>query len=136
MFKIENLHEGIDYNIKVSRDLFESLLQGFADDIKKPINDAVSMTPNPIRFANSVVLAGGGARVPFVQRVIESLVGPEKVARNVNADEAAVLGAVFRGAGLSGRFRVKNIRSTDITMNSVFISYPDVDDQLLHILYF
>ncbi|KTW27408.1 hypothetical protein T552_02387 [Pneumocystis carinii B80] len=125
---IENLHEGIDYSIKVSREIFEGLLRGLVDDIKKPITDAVSMTSKPIRFVNSVVLAGGGARVPFVQKEIEALVGSKKVARSVNADEAAVLGAVFRGAGLSGQFRVKNIKSTDITMNSVFISYPDLHD--------
>lgn len=125
---IENFHEGIDYDIKLNRDIFEKLIEEFSEKIKKPLTDAVAMTPVPIRHVSTVILAGGGARVPFVQKQIEALVGSTKVARSVNADEAAVMGAVFRGAGLSGQFRVKNIKLVDITLNSIFISYPDRDD--------
>ncbi|KAG5439545.1 hypothetical protein PCANB_002120 [Pneumocystis canis] len=121
---IENLYEDIDCDVKVTRDNFEKLMEEFSEEITKPIIAAVSMTPIAIRFVSSIVLAGGGSRVPFVQKQIENFSGLEKVSKSVNADEAAVMGAVFRGAGLSGQFRVKNIKSSDIILNSVYISYP------------
>lgn len=43
---------------------------------------------------------------------------------NVNADEAAVLGAALYGAGLSRQFRTKDIRVTDIGLYDVQVSYP------------
>ncbi|CCJ28782.1 unnamed protein product [Pneumocystis jirovecii] len=136
---IENLCEDIDYNIKVTREIFEKLMEEFSEQIKKPITTAVSMTPIVIRRLASVILAGGGARVPFVQKQIETMVGSEKVSRSVNADESAVMGAVFRGAGLSGQFRVKNIKSIDITLNSIFMTYlrnlSDTSTSITHSLF-
>lgn len=48
-----------------------------------------------------------------MQKAIEDKVGSSKVAKTVNADEAAVMGAIFRGAQLNNQFRVKDIRSKD-----------------------
>ncbi|KAG5519791.1 hypothetical protein PMAC_000064 [Pneumocystis sp. 'macacae'] len=136
---IENLCENIDYNIKITREIFEKLMEEFLERIKKPITTAASMTPIAIRRLTSIILAGGGARVPFVQKQIEAMVGSEKVARSVNADESAVMGAVFRGAGLSGQFRVKSIKSIDITLNSIFITYlrnlSDISTSTTHSLF-
>ncbi|KAG4304334.1 hypothetical protein PORY_002309 [Pneumocystis oryctolagi] len=136
---IENLYENIDYNVKVTRGTFEKLMEEFSERIKKPITTAVAMTPIAIRFLSSVILAGGSVRIPFIQKQIETVVGSEKVSKSVNADEAAVMGAVFRGAGLSGQFRVKNIKSVDITLNSIFISYlenlSDVSSLITHSLF-
>jgi hypoxia up-regulated 1 len=61
---------------------------------------------DPLRTANqddieSVILIGGSSRVPMVQAAVAAVVGEEKIAKNVNADEAAVLGSFS-----SSRFRV------------------------------
>lgn len=48
----------------------------------------------------------------------------QKIAKNVNADEAAVLGAAFRGATLSTQFRLsKQISIKDVTLFPVEVSY-------------
>jgi molecular chaperone DnaK (HSP70) len=48
----------------------------------------------------------------------------QKIAKNVNGDEAAVLGAAFRGASLSTQFRLtKNIAIKDITLFPIDIIY-------------
>ncbi|CAH1770511.1 4932_t:CDS:2, partial [Entrophospora sp. SA101] len=62
----------------------------------------------------SCVLVVGGICVPAVQNVLKRLVGENKIAQNLNGDEAAVLGAGFRGAGLIHQFKVKEINVTDI----------------------
>jgi len=61
-------------------------------------------------------------RVPFVQKAIEDNVGSSKIAKTVNADEAAVMGAIFRGAQLNNQFRVKDIRSKDYSVYDIDIS--------------
>jgi hypoxia up-regulated 1 len=40
----------------------------------------------------SIILHGGSVRVPFVQKALEDVVGTDKLAKTVNADEAAVMG--------------------------------------------
>lgn len=47
----------------------------------------------------------------------------DKLAQNVNADEAAVLGAVLYGAGLSSQFKAKDIRVRDVTPRAVQAVY-------------
>jgi hypoxia up-regulated 1 len=49
--------------------------------------------------------------------------GSAKIAQNVNADEAAVLGAAFYGASLSRQFRTKKIKLQDITAHDIQVSY-------------
>lgn len=69
----------------------------------------------------SVILHGGSVRVPFVQKALEDVVGSEKIAKTVNADEAAVMGAIFRGAQLNNQFRVKDIRPKDYSTYGIHI---------------
>jgi hypoxia up-regulated 1 len=47
----------------------------------------------------------------------------DKLAMNVNSDEAAVLGAALHGASLSRQFRTKNIKLSDIAPYDVQVSY-------------
>jgi hypoxia up-regulated 1 len=75
-----------------------------------------------IEQLGSVILHGGSVRVPFVQKAIEDKVGSNKVAKTVNADEAAVMGAIFRGAQLNNQFRVKDIRSKDRSIYDIEIA--------------
>jgi len=42
---------------------------------------------------------------------------------NVNADEAAVLGAALHGASLSRQFKTKDIKITDIIVHDIQASY-------------
>lgn len=59
----------------------------------------------------------------MIQDAVKAAVGAGKLAFNVNADEAAVLGAAFHGAGLSRQFKTKDIRITDIGPYDVQVSY-------------
>jgi hypothetical protein len=49
--------------------------------------------------------------------------GSAKIAQNVNADEAAVLGAAFYGASLSRQFRTKTIKLQDVAAHDIQVSY-------------
>jgi len=55
---------------------------------------------------------------------VKTTVGESKVAVNVNADEAAVLGAGLYGASLSRQFKTKDIKVSDVYMYDIQASYP------------
>jgi len=60
----------------------------------------------------------------MIQQAVRTTVGESKVAVNVNADEAAVLGAGLHGASLSRQFKTKDIKVSDVYMYDIQASYP------------
>lgn len=73
---------------------------------------------------SQVVLVGAGTRMPKVQDLLAEYVGSE-LSKNLNADEAAVLGAVYKAADLSQGFKVKKY----ITKDSVLFPIQIVFDK-------
>ncbi|OBZ86090.1 Hypoxia up-regulated protein 1 [Choanephora cucurbitarum] len=121
---IEGLHEGIDFKFKVTRAQLEDICQDLIARVKNPIETALKAAKMTVDDIQSVVLVGGGVRVPSVQKQLIDLVGAQKIAKNVNGDEAAVLGAAFRGASLSNQFRLsKQISIKDVIVFPVEVSY-------------
>ncbi|KAG0649047.1 Hypoxia up-regulated 1 [Hyphodiscus hymeniophilus] len=110
----EGLYEDVDFRYKISRADFEKLAEPHAARISPAIQKALDIANVKVTDIDSVILHGGAIRTPFVQKELEKFIGSsDKVRTNVNADEAAVFGAGFRGAGLSPSFRVKEIRSSE-----------------------
>ncbi|NXT54626.1 HYOU1 protein, partial [Pluvianellus socialis] len=64
-------------------------------------------TVTPGDGIDQVILVGGATRVPKVQEVLLKAVGKEELGKNINADEAAAMGAVYQAAALSKAFKVK-----------------------------
>jgi hypoxia up-regulated 1 len=111
---VESLYNDIDYRSHVSRSTFEDVISPLASRFSEPISAAISQVPD-LTLANitSVILFGGNTRVPLVLAQVKDTVGAERIAQNVNADEGAVLGAAFHGAGLSRQFKTKDIKLSD-----------------------
>jgi hypoxia up-regulated 1 len=108
------LYDDTDFRQKITRSEFEELTTKYAARVAGPVTEALSSAHMTMDDIDSVILHGGAARTPFVQKALEAVVGSaEKIRSNVNADEAAVFGAAFKGAGLSKSFIVKDIRATD-----------------------
>ncbi|CAG8495404.1 2173_t:CDS:10 [Ambispora gerdemannii] len=120
---IENLHEEFDFRLPVTRRELETLSDDLLKRVSGPIDDALSKTIISKEDIKSLVLVGGGVRIPAVQAVLSSILGEDKIAKNVNGDEAAALGAVFRGAGLSGQFKVKEIKVKDLIIYPIEVEY-------------
>ncbi|GAA5804422.1 hypothetical protein HPULCUR_009915 [Helicostylum pulchrum] len=121
---IENLHEELDFKLKVTRVELEDICKDLIARVRSPIETALEAANMTVDDIQSVVLVGGGVRVPSVQSQLVNLVGAQKIAKNVNGDEAAVLGAAFRGASLSNQFRLsKQFIIKDVTLFPVQVSY-------------
>ncbi|KAJ2747456.1 lumenal Hsp70 protein [Coemansia sp. BCRC 34301] len=120
---IEGLLPGVDFRTQLSRANLEQATKHFAQRICGPIDDALKAAGLTIADIDSVVLVGGGTRMPFVQKMLGDAYGAAKLSRNVNAEEACVMGAVFKGATLSSHFRVKDMRLRDAMSHAVRATY-------------
>jgi len=60
----------------------------------------------------------------MIRDAIMATVGEDKVAFDVDVDEAAVLGAGLYGASLSPQFKTKGIKVSDVYMYDIQVSYP------------
>ncbi|KAG0254523.1 hypothetical protein BG011_005685 [Mortierella polycephala] len=123
MASVENLMNDIDYKVKVTRAELEELAKDLLDRVRGPIDAALSDANMKLEDIQSLVLVGGGVRVPSVQTNLAAVIGKDKIAKNVNGDEAAVMGAVFRAASLSRQFKVKEVRLKDISLFPVEVKY-------------
>lgn len=129
----EGLYEDVDFKYKISRVEFEKLAEAHAARVGTVIEKALDVANIEMKDLDSIILHGGAIRTPFVQKELEKIVGgSDKIRTNVNADEAAVFGAGFRGAGLSPSFRVKEIRSSDGASYAAGIKYMDIHKKPRH----
>ncbi|KAF8346262.1 Hsp70 protein-domain-containing protein [Amanita rubescens] len=118
--QVESIAWDLDLKTEVTREMFEKS----CDDMKgRFANDAVASAGLTMNDVSSVILTGGASRTPMIQAAIRGAVGESKIAQNVNADEAAVLGAALRGASLSAQFRTKNMKVSDMATHDVQASY-------------
>lgn len=124
---VEGLAEELDFRGKLSRNDFEEMVQraGLKDRFGQPVKDVLKESGLSIKDISSVVLVGGMTRVPLVQAALQAAGVPDnKIAQNVNADEAAVMGAAYYGASFNPQFRMKSIKAYDGNPYPVVLSEP------------
>ncbi|KAF9968117.1 hypothetical protein BGZ70_006516 [Mortierella alpina] len=123
MASVENLMEDTDFKVKVTRAELEALSKDLLTRVRGPIDAALAEGNKTLAEIQSLVLVGGGVRIPSVQANLAAIVGENNIAKNVNMDEAAVMGAVFRAASLSKQFKVKEVRLKDISLFPIEVKY-------------
>ncbi|TFK48246.1 actin-like ATPase domain-containing protein [Heliocybe sulcata] len=120
---IESVAFDIDFRSKVTRAAFEEACSDLSQRFTAPIHEALARSGLTLNNVSSIIMTGGSSRVPMIQNAVKAAFGEDKLAWNVNADEATVLGAALHGASLSRQFKTKDIRVTDIGPFDVQISY-------------
>lgn len=116
--------DDINFKYSLTREKFETLAANHANRIEPPILTALGSAGLGLDELDSVILHGGLVRTPFVQKELEKIVGDAaRLKSNVNADEAAAMGAGFKAAALSPSFRVKDIRDTDISGSPITLKW-------------
>uniref|UniRef100_A0A8C8RXE9 Hypoxia up-regulated protein 1 n=1 Tax=Pelusios castaneus TaxID=367368 RepID=A0A8C8RXE9_9SAUR len=107
MAQIEGLLDDVDFKAKVSRQEFEDLCSDLFQRVPGPVLQALSSAEMNLDEIDQVILVGGATRVPKVQEALLKAVGKKELGKNINADEAAAMGAVYQAAALSKAFKVK-----------------------------
>ncbi|KAA1133378.1 lumenal Hsp70 protein [Puccinia graminis f. sp. tritici] len=121
--RIEGLVDEHDFKSTLTRQAFEDACVKEIPQFTQPILDALEHAKMSMADIKSVILVGGSSRVPMVQAAVKSLVGEDRIAVNVNADEAAVMGAALYGAGISRQFKTKDVRIHNVSPHAIAASY-------------
>ncbi|BGP19879.1 hypothetical protein JCM10213_008647 [Rhodosporidiobolus nylandii] len=135
--RVEGLIDDLDFRAEVTREDLETRAAALVPRLTEPIQAALDSAKLTLDQIESVILVGGSSRVPMVQRAIAEKVGEERIAKNVNADEAGVLGAALYGAGITRGFRTKDIRVQDLAPLAVDVAYqadkasPDAEPRVI-----
>lgn len=120
--QIEGLLEEIDFKFQVTREIFEELTADLIERAVAPLNAALKNSGLSLDVINQVILFGGGTRVPKIQETLRTAIGQE-LGKNINMDEAAVMGAVYRAADLATGFKVKKIITKDATVLPIQVTF-------------
>ncbi|XP_017114214.1 hypoxia up-regulated protein 1 [Drosophila elegans] len=120
--QIENLLEDIDFKLTVSREKLEQICEDLWPRATKPLEEALASSHLSLDVINQVILFGGGTRVPRVQETIKALI-KQDLGKNLNADESATMGAVYKAADLSAGFKVKKFVVKDATLLPLQVSF-------------
>ncbi|XP_053703011.1 hypoxia up-regulated protein 1 isoform X1 [Synchiropus splendidus] len=121
--QVEGLMDDIDFKAKVTRAEFEALCADLFERVARPVQDALTAAEMTMDEIEQVILVGGSTRVPKVQEVLLKAVGKEELGKNINADEAAALGAVYQAAYLSKAFKVTPFLVRDATVFPIQVEF-------------
>lgn len=107
---LESFYNEKDFRASITRDEFEEINGDLMARITKPILDALDSPSGKLTIGDieSVILNGGSSRVPFIQKHLVSLIGDDKIAKTVNADESCALGTTHKAFKLKLQLEKKN----------------------------
>lgn len=128
--QVEGLLDEQDFRVQVTREQFENLCADMFERVKTPVEDALNAAAVTMDVIDQVILVGAGTRVPKVQEKLAAFVKRE-LGKSLNTDEAAALGAVYRGADLSTGFKVKKFLTKDAVLFPILVDFEreiDNDD--------
>lgn len=124
LIEVENLYDGKDLFVTITRGQFETwchnLFKKCLVPVQKALEDA-SLEPNQI---GEVVLIGGSTRIPKMQEMLSEYFGGIQLNKSVNPDEAVAYGAAVQGAILSKQDpsgKTKELLLMDVTPLSLGI---------------
>jgi len=120
--QVENVMEDIDFKLKVTRETLLGLIDDLLGRVTGPVERALSTSAMSMENIDQVIILGGGSRIPKVQELLSAYVGQE-LGKNLNADEAAALGAVYRTADISSGFKVKKFITKDAVVLPIDVDF-------------
>lgn len=96
----------------MTREQLENLCSDLFERVTQPIERALAASKLTLDDIGHIIIVGAGTRMPKVQEVLTAFTKRE-LGKNLNADEAPALGAVYRAADLSTGFQVKKFMTKD-----------------------
>lgn len=99
----------------MTREQLENLCSDLFERVSVPIERALASAKLTLDEIGHVIIVGAATRMPKVQEVLSAFTKSE-LGKNLNADEAAAMGAVYRAADLSTGFQVKKFMTKDVVV--------------------
>ncbi|KAK1119070.1 hypothetical protein K0M31_013577 [Melipona bicolor] len=125
--QIEGLIEEHDFRLQVTREKLEQLCADLFERVANPIKIALKTSGLTMDVISQVVLVGAATRMPKIQEHLNQYLTVE-LSKNINTDEAAALGAVYKAADLSKGFKVKKFIIKDAVLFPIHIVFDRTVD--------
>jgi len=100
--EIDSLHEGNDFNCKISRAKFEELNVDYFKKAMEPVRQCLEDSGLQKSSIAEVVMVGGSTRIPKVQQMISEFFDGKSLCKDINPDEAVAYGAAVQAAIVTG----------------------------------
>ncbi|KAI3656063.1 hypothetical protein MP638_006049 [Amoeboaphelidium occidentale] len=100
--EVENLFDGEDLSVALSRARFEELNLDLFKKTLAPVKKVLEYANLKKSDVQQIVLVGGSAYIPKVQALLEKFFDGRKPNKGINSDEAVAYGAAEQGGFLSG----------------------------------
>lgn len=121
--QIENVFQEKDFKLQITRAELEKMCADLFERVAKPIKMALDAAAMAVGDIDSVILMGGGTRIPKVQEILLKTTQKTELAKNINTDEAGALGAVYKAADLTAGFKVKRFLVKDLNLFPIDIQF-------------
>jgi L1 cell adhesion molecule like protein len=100
--EMDALHEGLDFNISISRARFEDLCNDLFKKTFEPVEKVLVDSKISKNAIDEIVLVGGSTRIPKIQNQLSDFFNGKTLCKSINPDEAVAYGAAVQAAVLSG----------------------------------
>lgn len=127
---VNNMYKGIDFSYNLKREELENIVQGFADRLVRPINEALEIAGVSKEEILHLEILGGVSRVPKVQEVIKERLGLES-STHLNGDESMAHGSVLLAANFSSIVQVKPLWLSDLLLNKITARFVDNEKNVI-----
>ncbi|XP_034382615.1 heat shock 70 kDa protein 14 isoform X2 [Cyclopterus lumpus] len=136
---VDSLHDGIDFECKVSRARFELLCFALFNKSIQPIRPLLEEAGLSTKDINKVVLCGGSGRIPRLQQMIRETFPDVELLSSAPPDEVIAVGAALEAGLLVGKDSLApeeesvtvDVSATDILVKEVDESGAEVFTVLL-----
>ncbi|XP_035741510.1 hypoxia up-regulated protein 1-like isoform X3 [Vespa mandarinia] len=120
--QIEGLIDDYDFRLQVTRETLENICSDLFERVSNPIKNALETSALTMDVISQVVLVGAGTRMPKIQEKLMEYVKTD-LSKNMNTDESAALGAVYKAADLSQGFKVTKFITKDAVLFPIQIVF-------------
>ncbi|XP_072233314.1 heat shock 70 kDa protein 14 [Leuresthes tenuis] len=126
---VDSLHDGVDFECKVSRARFELLCSSLFNKSIQPIGSLLDEAGLSAGDINKVVLCGGSARIPRLQHLIREMFPDVELLNSAPPDEVIAVGAAIEAGLLVGRDGLTSEEvSVTVDVSAVDILLKELDE--------
>lgn len=118
---LDNLINGKDFNVKLTRAKFEELNKDLFSATLEPVRKALEDAKWKKTDINEIVLVGGSTRIPKIRQLLQDFFNGKELNHSVHPDEAVAYGAAVQAGVLTGEAKTKEVLVIDVTPLSLGI---------------
>lgn len=103
-FTVDQLLQNKDLDICITREHFEKMSEDIIGNAERILDNLFTASDTSKKSIDDILICGGTARVPAIQKMLELFFDGKKYDRKINMDQATVWGASMQAAS---KFKTK-----------------------------